>query len=367
MKKRFSILIVSTVIIGLTLSLFGMALVSQEASAERVQSSYRQAPKPIHATNIKVVKKILLSSAVDEAKGKPKKPLSPPGQDKKKESEGAATGILGDTTTGNKYAIVIGICDYPGTANDLCDSDGDSLHIYKALTELYGYKPENIRLFKDMGGTTGPILNSVSYAAPTRDRILTAIQEIKELATSSEDEVVFFFSGHGTNGVAEDNDNEDIDEGIVVHDSDGFMDVDGYSTLDFIWDGELKTAFTGFTTTRIVFIFDTCLAGGMNDLASDGRVVVMSTEENKYAYVYSTGGSDIDGDGIEDGEGVFSRLFVNKGMLQGLADRYFENGNHNGQVVVEEAFDYAKDNIPGRLKRRQKPVISDDFVNDLLL
>ena len=31
----------------------------------------------------------------------------------------AATGILGEPVSGNKYAIVIGIADYPGTGNDL--------------------------------------------------------------------------------------------------------------------------------------------------------------------------------------------------------------------------------------------------------
>lgn len=362
MKKRFSILIVGTVIIGLTLTLFGMALVSQTASAERAQNSYRKVPKPIPAANIKVVKKILLSSVVDETRGRP---LSPPGQDKKKESKGAAAGILGTEVTGNKYAIVIGICDYPGITNlDLCQSDGDSLHMYKALTELYGYEPKNIYLFKDIGGTTGSILGSVDYDIPTRDNIYNAIMDIKgDPLMSSDDEVVFFFSGHGTNGEAEDGDSENIDEGIVVWNTEN--DIAG--NITYIWDGELKSWFSDFGTTRIVFIFDTCLAGGMNDLANAGRIVVMSTQENKSAYVYSTGGSDIDGDGIEDGEGVFTRLFVNKGMLQGLADRYFENGDHDDQVVVEEAFDYAKKNIPGQLKRRQKPVIDDKFENDLLL
>ena len=47
------------------------------------------------------------------------------------------------------------------------------------------------------------------------------------------DEVVFFFSGHGTNGIVADgivageDDGEYIDEGIVVYDSDGKRDGDG--------------------------------------------------------------------------------------------------------------------------------------------
>ena len=369
MKKRFSILIISSVIIGLTLSLFGMALVSQTASAERAQNSYRQPPKPISAANVKVVKKIPLSLDMEETKGKPD---GPPGKDKDNDSSnGAATGILGEPLSegASKYAIVIGICDYPGDANDLCASDGDSLNMYKALTEFYGYADENIYLLRD----TYPITDNMPTDGPaTFNEIEDAILNQIKPNAGPKDEVVFFFSGHGGWPLDENDNPIDVypydeadgrDELIVVHDGDKTVGIS---------DDMLVGWFSDFATTRIIFIFDTCLAGGMNDLADEkssenGRVVVMSTEENRSAYVYSTGGSDIDGDGIEDGEGVFSRLFVNKGMLQGLADGYNQLKITDEKVVVEEAFDYAKKNIPGFLKRKQKPVISDNFDDDLLL
>jgi len=357
MKKKFGILLVSALIVGVVLSLVGVTLISQAAPVEKQQGPNREVPKPIPATNIEVVKKVF-SEDVEKGKGKP----SPPPK-----TGGAATGILGDyPVTGNKYAVVIGICDYPGTNLDLCQSDGDSLHMYKALTELYGYEPENIKLFKDDGGITGPTLGSVVYSIPTRDNIYKAIMDIKSYATSRDDEVVFFFSGHGTRGKVEDIGNEDIDEAIVVHDSDGIMDEDGSSELDFIWDEELRILFSDFSTSRIAFVFDTCLAGGQDDVATKGRVVSMATGETQSAYVYSTAGEDVDGDGIKDGEGVFSRLFVNEGMLMAKADKYDHLANVP-DVVVEEAFDYAKANIPTYLKGRQKPVISDNFYNDLLL
>ncbi len=359
MKKRFSILAVSVVIAGIALSLVGTALISQAAPVEKQQSPNREVPKPIPATNIEVVKKVFLSEGIGEIKGKPSFPPK---------TGGVATGILGDTATGNKYAVVIGICDYPGATNlDLCKSDGDSLHMYKALTELYGYNPENIRLLKDKGGTTGLLLGDAVYGVPTYSNIYNAIMDIRDKVTAS-DEVVFFFSGHGTKGTAMDGDDELTDEGIVVWNTED----DIANNIAYIWDGQLRDWFgvinnAPFPTTRIAFVFDSCLAGGMNDVADTGRVVNMATGETQSAYVYSTVGEDVDGNGTPDGEGVFSRLFVNEGMLQGLADKYFENGNHNGQVVIEEAFDYTKTNIPPYLKVRQKPVISDGFYNDLLL
>jgi len=360
MRKKFSILVVSIVIIGLTLSLSGV-LVSQAAPVEKQQGPNREMPKPIPATNIEVVKKVFLSEGIGEIKGKPSP--SP-------KTGGVATGILGDyPITGTKYAVVIGICDYPGTDYDICTSDGDSLHMYKALTELYGYKPENIRLFKDEGGTTGfinPDTEEYIIAdVPTYNNIYQAVMDIKNNPNlTQDDEVVFFFSGHGTRGNADDGDTEGTDEAILVHNNNN-------TDIDFIWDGELRNWFFDFGTTRIAFVFDSCLAGGMNDVATDGRVISMATGETQSAYVYSTAGEDVDGNGIKDGEGVFSRLFVNEGMLQGKADKYDHDKDEvtleGTDVVVEEAFDYAKANIPPYLKVRQKPVISDGFYNDLLL
>lgn len=329
--------------------------------------------KPVHAANIKIAKKVFDPLAIKEMEKKVN-PAKSPGKNKKPSPiyDGSATGILGDVTTGEKYAIIIGICNYPGeTSNDLCTSDGDSLRMYKALTTIYGYSQANIYLLKDMGGTTGLNLGNKAYEIPTRNNILDAIEDIKNLATSPEDEVVFFYSGHGTTGNADDGDNEYLDEGIFVW---GTGD-DTAGDTTYIWDGELKTAFADFATSRIVFIFDTCKAGGMNDLAGAGRVISMATKEVKSAYVYSSDlfnlrideMEDVDGDGIADGEGVFSRLFVNYGMLQGFADvhDYIEIGG-NEPATVEEAFDYAKEAIFS-IYRRQRPVISDEFVNDLFL
>jgi len=356
MKRKFSILIISAVIVGLTLSLVGMALASQVASAEKNQNLDRQVPKPIPATDVKIVKKIPLLPTDGNAKGKPSRPS---GQDKKKEKGPAATGELGATSTGAKYAVVIGICDYPGTKNDICTSDGDSLNMYKVLIELYGYKKANIHLLKDMGitpATTTDVFAGVTYGLPTYTNIKNAVMDIKSKATSTNDEVVFFFSGHGARGEADDGDAERIDEAIVVHNASS-------TDLDYIWDGELRDWFNGFGTTRIAFVFDTCLAGGWNDLADEGRVISMATGEYQSAYVYSTAGEDVDGDGTADGEGVFSHYFVNEGMLQGLADTY-NSIEGEPDVTVEEAFDYAKEKIT---IPRQKPVISDNFPNDLLL
>ncbi|MBA7664909.1 hypothetical protein ES703_72974 [subsurface metagenome] len=278
--------------------------------------------RPVPATDVELVKKVSI--------GRPGPPIIPPGQTKprKGKKRGAATGILGDTVSGSRYAVVVGISDYPGEENDLEYCDDDAIEMADAL---YLYYFTNVALLTNLEAT--------------RAAILTAIEDIAYIA-GSDDEVVFFFSGHGVKGLAQDWDKERVDEGIVVHDG---------TNITYIWDGELQAAFSGFDTSRIIFIFDTCLAGGMKrDLEADGRVIAMATTEN---------GTAIERSDLENGE--FTYYFVDEGMLQGKANvhDYDEDEvlEEPEQVTVEEAFDYAKANCA-----YDKPTIGDEFENDLL-
>jgi len=272
--------------------------------------------KPLPATGVELVKKVTLHG-------------KPGGGGGGKPAGGAATGVLGAPSSGDKYAILVGISNYPGTANDLQYCDDDAQDIYNALTTLYGYSRDNIRLLLDMDASfTG---------------IRDAINDIKSQAEAG-DEVVFFFSGHGTNGRANDGDDEKIDEAILSH--------NGNPSGSFvaIWDGQLKDWFAGFKTQRIIFIFDSCLAGGMTDLQGPGRIINMACSESGVSY--------------EDASwqnGQFTYFFVDQGMLASKADTY-NNIPSVADVTIEEAFDYAKANC-----LVQKPTISDSFSNDLLL
>ena len=360
MKKSFILALICCSVLALPM----LASMQKKIDIENKKSGVDWS-KTIKAKNVKIVKKVSISDVSKEMKGK--SPASRADKKKKPVVEKAATGDLGSLATGNKYAVVIGVCDYPGnTSADLCWADGDSLNMFEALTTLYGYTSENIYLLRD----TNPNRLDITDGPATFNGIEDAVSEIGTKVKSG-DEIVFFFSGHG-GWVRDDEGNpmdqypvdeiDDMDEAIIVHNG---------SEMVGISDDMLQNWFSGFAATRIVFIFDTCLAGGMNDLADEessdnGRVVVMATEEDKSAYVYSRGI-----EGIEEGEGVFSRYFVNEGMLQGLTDEYDHDGNISIQdVVIEEAFDYAKTSIPLKipfLKRRQIPVINDKFENDLLL
>lgn len=313
----------------------------------------------VKATDIKIHKKQALSNderkALNEAKGKP----SILGD--KAVFKSLATGVWGNPIPagGERYAIVVGLANYSGIANDLCvpvaktdvpDSavfeisdpryycqDYDSVHMRDALINEYGYKSENIAIFRD--------------GSATKANIIGAMNEVKTKLVGKDDEVVFFFSGHGVSGKYYGiKDRETIDEAVYTYDN------------KFIWDDDLKQWADSLSVYRAVFAFDICLAGGMNDLAGANRVLAMSSGETQSSWTYSLGGGLIDGETTYS-EGLFSHYFVEDGMNNKLADKSNLLSESDNKVSVEEAFSYTYPIV----KIKQTPVLNDKFYNDLLL
>jgi metacaspase-1 len=239
----------------------------------------------------------------------------PTGGGGSKPSGGIATGTLG-ATGGKQYAIIIGISDYSGSKNDLQYCDDDAVDFQNALPGSYDKKI---------------LINDEA----SRGAILGAINSLKGKVTEK-DEVVFFYSGHGSTGSnIADGDSERKDECIIPYEC---------TWESLIWDGELATAFSGFTC-RIMFYFDSCYAGGMTELAGPNRLICMACGESQLS--------------LESGawqNGQFTYYFVDQGMLQKKADT---NGM-DGVVTFEEAFDYARANC-----LKQTPVASDGFQYDM--
>ena len=299
-----------------------------------------------NATSVEIVKKI-------GVRGVPL--MGPPSRGPKPD---AATGIIGEEVSGTRYAIIIGISDYPGPDHvleggyDLSYADDDAIAMYDTLTTVYSFNSDNIHLLLDSGAS--------------RDDILNTIAEMGENVTA-DDEVVFFFSGHGakytpkpTQGGGQ--------VGIVTWGWQAPEDPTDFY-LEIIWDKELREAFRGFDTDRIVFIFDTCLAGGMIDLGKKGRIICMATTQTGVAIEYGEDYVDYypTVPGLEPfNHGLFTYFFVELGMMYRLADFYPDDG----YVTVEEAFDFARFNLEGISIATeglwQIPTIKDSFGKDLL-
>ena len=300
------------------------------------------------AKNVKIHPKVF-ATADTIVKGRPAENI-PPGQEIPDDNvlSGYTEGTLGEplADNANKYALLIGICDYADPyegestdtnwVGDICLSDGDALNMSNALIDVYGYDENNIVLLRDKEASS--------------TRIIEEIGLLLGKSLDGDDEIVFFYSGHGVTGnyVHPDESDEDefepefTDEGIFTYDR------------QIIWDDDLAEYFTDLSVARAIFIFDTCMAGGFRDLMGGNRSIVMASGEYETAYVYSTG---------ENGEGMFSHWFVKSGMIDGRADSVDHDDNRRTKdVTIEEALDYASKKI-----RTQNPWMLDAYDGDLLL
>jgi len=130
-------------------------------------------------------------------RGKPPKPPKP-GPAKK----GIATGVVSNPPqASDRWAVIIGISDYKGDAYDLGYCDDDAWDFYNALVNEYGWSSNHITMLIDSQATKANILGAIDWMRANE---------------GSGDEVVFFYSGHGSTSTCNaDNDPERKDECII--------------------------------------------------------------------------------------------------------------------------------------------------------
>ena len=143
---------------------------------------------------------------------------------------------------GAKYALVIGISNYSGTANDLqyCDDDATD---WKARLQAEGY---SVTALLDLNATKANIDAAVTTLAS---------QSI------AGNEIAFVYSGHGSSG------------NIVSTD------------LYYISSSWFKTKFSAAKSTKMMFSFDACQIGAMaTSLNATGRVIAVASNKTVYSY-----------------------------------------------------------------------------------
>lgn len=148
-----------------------------------------------------------------------------------------------DPVTGNgKYALVIGISDYDGTANDLSYCDDDAMD-WKSFLQSEGY---SVTVLTDQNATAANIE-----------------AKINELASNCVvgAEIAFCYSGHGSRG------------NIISSD------------LYYISASWFQTKFANSQSSKMMFCFDACQIGEMaTALNASGRVVAVASSTNTYSY-----------------------------------------------------------------------------------
>ncbi|HCT29278.1 MAG TPA: hypothetical protein DIW31_00745 [Bacteroidales bacterium] len=143
---------------------------------------------------------------------------------------------------GAKYALVIGISNYAGTANDLQYCDDDAID-WKNRLVAEGYT-----------------VTSLIDLAATSSAIQSALTTLASKAIAG-NEITFIYSGHGSSG------------NIISTD------------LYYISSSYFKTKFANATSTKMFFSFDACQIGAMaTSLNKTGRIIAVASNTTVYSY-----------------------------------------------------------------------------------
>ncbi|CAL1699551.1 unnamed protein product [Somion occarium] len=137
----------------------------------------------------------------------------------------------------------------------------DPLKISKLLTEIYGWKDDDITILMD-----DPL---GEYLLPTRANIMQAMEDLVKDAQFG-DEFVFHFSGHGSQIRNEDGTEKDgFDEVILPLDVEvDPKDAELRNTKNFIIDDDIRDILVDSLPAgaRLIMIFDSCHSGTAADL-----------------------------------------------------------------------------------------------------
>lgn len=146
------------------------------------------------------------------------------------------------TEKGLKYALVIGISDYEGTANDLTYCDDDARDWADRL--------------RAEGYSVTTLIDGQATAAAIQAQVDALVA--KSIAGN---EIAFTYSGHGSRG--------------------NMISADLYY-VSSSWFG---TKFSATTSTKMAFAFDACQIGAFGTaLNKAGRVIALASDTRRYSY-----------------------------------------------------------------------------------
>lgn len=148
-----------------------------------------------------------------------------------------------------KKALLIGI-NYKGSQYELQGCINDVDNFYTLLTNFWGYKPENIVCLTET-------LSSPNH--PTKQNIIDAIDWLLFNQTDG-DNLLFYYSGHGSNTPDLNNDEKDMKDEVIVP-----LD---FEKAGFISDDLLKTNLVDKIKNNVTLysFFDSCNSGTVLDL-----------------------------------------------------------------------------------------------------
>jgi len=227
------------------------------------------------------------------------------------------------------WGLIIGISDYEEEGLDLGCARADAEALRDILLSI-GVPKEHLLV----------LLDNAASLISVREGLLWLMKNAGE-----EDLVIFYFSGHGYQGMdLKPNDERDgLDEYFVVHDT-------NRSTIEAtaLRDDEFGQFLDGIRSKHVLVFFDSCYSGGLprgqrglprggspkgpldffNDFDPEGKLVLAASAENQLSW--------------EDpklGHGVFTYF-----LIEGLKGEADLDGDY--KVTVKELSAYLKEKVP---------------------
>ena len=168
----------------------------------------------------------------------------------------------------NKYALLIGIGNYPKDSGwNLIHGDND-IHIIKGLLVTQGFNTENIA--------------TLTNETATKDEIISNFNSLHERVQLG-DVVYIHFSGHGQQITDINGDEDDgFDEAWIPYDAKKKYEAGVYEGHNHLTDDELNEIFTRLRVRvgargKIIVIADACHSGSGSRGQSDDEVFVRGT------------------------------------------------------------------------------------------
>ena len=232
------------------------------------------------------------------------------------------------------YAVIVGVSKYQDPSLNLIFAASDAKKFHDLLTA--NKQNPNIVLLLDEKATQSNIINAIN----------TTFRKAK-----ANDRIIFFFSGHGTDGY------------FCQYDAD-------YSYESLLNHEAIQNAFKQSKASIKLCIVDACFAGSLKNVSAsktkssvnlfkeyvapsnakkENIIIFTSSRENQYSK-----------EDIFLGQGLFTYYLIQ--AFLGKADE-----NNDKKVTAKEMYTYVRTNIATRTKNSQIPVMFGRFSENTVI
>lgn len=249
------------------------------------------------------------------------------------------------------WAVVIGVANYPQVP-PLEYTVKDAMAVRDYLIQNFGVSPDHLETLFNEQATTRQFRRVLGTDLPRKAR--------------KQDMVIIYYAGHGApEQDAASRDTDGLEKYILPYDTDPN---DLYGTG--IRMTEIADIFQRLKAERVVFIVDACYSGasGGRTILSGrranlspvfldrvaqgkGRVILAASDVNEVS---------VEGKNFGGGHGAFTFH-----LLEGLRGR--ADYDKNGEITVDEAFQYVSQAVPNDTGQKQHPMKKGEMVGQMIL